>query len=201
VSSRKGLPRGERPSPQTSDANSGALTYDFGVLQNRRTINFLCALACAGLMGYALYAQHGLGLEPCPLCIFQRVGIIAMGVVFLAVALHNPKRWGAYVYTGLIAISSLATLGIAARHVYVQSLPPGSVPSCGAPLDVMLKFTPLTEVIRKVLVGGGECQEVNWSFLGLSMPIWVGIVVVILGGIGIIANLRPLHRVARTAWG
>jgi disulfide bond formation protein DsbB len=171
------------------------------VLQNRRTINLICALACAGLMAYALYAQHGLGLEPCPLCIFQRVGVIAMGVVFLAAALHDPKRWGAYVYTGLIALASLATLGVAARHVYVQSLPPGSVPSCGAPLDVMLKFTPLTEVIRKVLVGGGECQEVNWSCLGLSMPMWVLIGVAVLGGVGILANLRPSRRVARTAWG
>jgi protein dithiol:quinone oxidoreductase len=201
VSSRKALLHGERPSPQTSDAISGALTYDFVVLQNRRTINLLCALACAGLMGYALYAQHGLGLEPCPLCIFQRVGIIAMGVVFLAAALHDPKRWGAWVYTVLIALSSLATIGVAARHVYVQSLPPGSVPSCGAPLDVMLKFTPLTEVVRQVLVGGGECQEVNWSFLGLSMPVWVLIAAVIVGGIGLAANLLPSRRMARTAWG
>jgi disulfide bond formation protein DsbB len=201
VSSRKGPPPGERPSPQTSDANSAALTYDFGVLQDRRNINLVCALACAGLMGYALYAQHGLGLEPCPLCIFQRVGVIAMGVVFLAAALHDPRRWGAYVYTALIGVAALATVGVAARHIYVQSLPPGTVPSCGAPLDVMLKFTPLTEVIRKVLVGGGECQEVNWSFLGLSMPVWVLIVAVILGGVGILANLRPSRRMARTAWG
>jgi disulfide bond formation protein DsbB len=196
----------ERPSPpapehSVPDAKDVALTYDFGVLQNRRIINLACALACAGLMGYALYAQHGLGLEPCPLCIFQRVGVIALGVVFLAAGLHDPRKWGGYVYAALIGLSALVTLGVAARHVYVQSLPPGSVPSCGAPLDVMLKFTPLTEVIRKVLVGGGECQEVNWSFLGLSMPMWVLITALVLGGIGVIANLRPSRRVARTAWG
>ena len=152
-------------------------------------------------MGYALYAQYGLGLEPCPLCIFQRVGVIAMGVVFLLATLHHPKRWGTYVYAVLIGLTSLATAGVAARHVYVQSLPPGTVPSCGAPLDVLLKVNPLTEVIRKVLVGGGECQEVNWQFLGLSMPAWVLVAAVVLGFVGVVANSRVRPRVPRTAWG
>ena len=77
---------------------------------------------------------------------------------------------------------ALATLGVAARHVYVQSLPPGSLPSCGAPLAVLLKFTPVFEVIRKVLTGSGECGEVNWRFLGLAMPAWVLIWALALGG-------------------
>ena len=75
----------------------------------------------------------------------------------------------------LIGMAALATLAVAARHVYVQSLPPGSLPSCGAPLSVLLKFTPLFEVIRKVLTGSGECGEVNWRFLGLAMPAWVAL--------------------------
>lgn len=160
------------------------------MLNNRRLLNLAGFVACAALMGYALYAQHVLGLEPCPLCIFQRIGVIALGVVFLVAALHNPRGWGAYVYAGLIGVAALATAGVSARHVYVQSLPPGSVPSCGAPLDVMLQFTPLLEVIRKVLVGGGECQEVNWTFLGLSMPAWVLICAVLLGAFGVAANVR-----------
>lgn len=141
-------------------------------------------------MGYALYAQHVLMLAPCPLCIFQRIGIISLGVVFLIAAIHHPRSWGSYVYAGLTTLAALITIGVAARHVYVQSLPPGSVPSCGAPLDVLLKFTPITEVIRKVLIGGGECQEVGWTFLGLAMPAWVLICAVLLGALGLYANLR-----------
>jgi len=160
------------------------------VLNNRRLINFAGFLACAGLMGYALYAQYGLGLDPCPLCIFQRIGIMALGVVFLVAALHHPRRWGAYVYAALIGIAALATMGVSGRHLYVQSLPPGAVPSCGAPLDVMWQFTPWNEVIRKVLVGGGECQQVNWTFLGLSMPAWVLACALVLGVVGVVANLR-----------
>lgn len=139
-------------------------------------------------MAYALYSQFQLGLEPCPLCIFQRIGIAALGVVFLVAALHHPRDWGMRVYAVLIAVAALATVGVAARHLYVQHLPPGSLPSCGAPLGVLLKFTPVFEVIRKVLTGSGECSEVNWRFLGLAMPAWVLIWAVFLGGLGVAAN-------------
>ena len=62
--------------------------------------------------------------------------------------------------------------------------------SSDLPLAIMLKFMPLTEVIRKVLTGSGECGEVNWRFLGLAMPAWVLIWAVLLGAAGVVANLR-----------
>ena len=156
---------------------------------HRRLINFAGFAACAALLAYALYSQFYLGLDPCPLCIFQRIGVALLGVVFLAAALHDPRGRAAFGYALLIAAAALATLAVAARHVYVQSLPPGSLPSCGAPLAVLLKFTPLWQVIRKVLTGSGECGEVNWRFLGLAMPVWVLIWALILGGLGVTANL------------
>jgi protein dithiol:quinone oxidoreductase len=160
------------------------------VLNNRRLINLAGFLACAALFAYALYTQYVDGLEPCPLCIFQRIGIAALGVVFLAAGLHNPRTWGAGIYAGLMGVVALATVGVAARHVYVQHLPPGSVPSCGAPLEVLLQFTPVTEVIRKVLTGSGECGQVNWTFLGLAMPAWVLICAALLGIVGVRGNIR-----------
>jgi protein dithiol:quinone oxidoreductase len=156
----------------------------------RRFVNLGGFAICAALIAYALYSQLYLGLEPCPLCIFQRIGIALLGVVFLAAALHHPRGWGRYLYALGIALSALATLLVAARHVYVQSLPPGTLPSCGAPLSVLLKFTPLWEVVRKVLTGSGECSEVNWRLLGLTMPIWVLLWALALGSVGVIANLR-----------
>jgi len=142
------------------------------------------------MLSYALYAQYGLALEPCPLCIFQRVAIIALGVVFLAAALQHPGGSGRYVYAALIGLAALATAALATRHLYIQSQPPGSIPSCGAPLEVMLKFSPLTEVVRKVLTGGGECSQVNWSFAGLAMPAWLLIAALVLGVAGVLANSR-----------
>jgi disulfide bond formation protein DsbB len=157
---------------------------------NRRLINFAGAAACFGMLAFALYSEYVLNLEPCPLCIFQRIGVIALGVIFLAAAIHHPKRrGGAWTYTVLIALAALATIGVAARHVYIQSLPPGSIPACGAPFNVLLQMFNPWQVLVKVLHAGGECAVVNWTLLGLSMPAWVLFCVLILGGAGVIANI------------
>ena len=157
---------------------------------SRRLGNALGFLACAGLIVYALYAEHVLGLAPCPLCIFQRVAVIVMGIFFLIAALHHPGRTGARIYTVLIGIAGLAGISIAARHIWIQAQPPGSVAACGADLDYMLDILPLTEVVSKVLTGSGECGTVDWQFLGLSMPWWVLISLVALGAWAALVNFR-----------
>jgi disulfide bond formation protein DsbB len=152
--------------------------------------NLLGFAACAGLLAYAYYAQFVLHLEPCPLCIFQRVGVFAIGFVFLIAAVHDPVGWTRRVYASLLALSALATIGVAVRHLYIQSLPEGSVPACGASLDFMLKVFSLSEVLVKVLTGSGECAKVTWAFLGLAMPAWVLIAALALGLYGTWINLR-----------
>jgi disulfide bond formation protein DsbB len=164
------------------------------MLAQRRLLNFAGALACAALLGFALYAQYELHLEPCPLCMFQRIGVAVLGVVFLAAAIHNPRGRGVYVYAALSALAALATIGVATRHVYIQSQPPGTFPACGAPLEVLFQMFSALEVIRKVLHAGGECAVINWTFLGLSMPAWVLICVLVLGALGLIANRRPTRQ-------
>ena len=159
------------------------------MLRNRRLLNAAGAVACFAMLGYAYFEQHVEHLEPCPLCMFQRITVFALGVVFAIAAIHHPRRWGSYVYAFLIAVAALATVGVAARHVYVQSLPPGSIPACGAPLETLVRMFPLTEVIRKVLRAGGECAEINWTFLGLAMPSWVLLCAAVLGTFGVLANL------------
>jgi disulfide bond formation protein DsbB len=155
-----------------------------------RLANLLGFLACVGLLGYAYFAQYVLHLDPCPLCIFQRVGVLALGVSFMFAAVHGPKRWGRTVYAVLIVVAALATIGVAVRQLYIQSLPPGTVPSCGAGLDYMLKVLPLEEVLRKVLSGSGECAKVDWRLFGLAMPAWVLIAAAAVGTYGAWANLR-----------
>jgi disulfide bond formation protein DsbB len=166
----------------------------------RRGRNLLGFAVCAGLLGYAWYAQVVLQLEPCPLCIFQRIGIAAIGVLFLAAALHDPRRWGARVYGLLQLIAALGTVGIAARHIWIQHQPEGSVPACGATLSYMLDILPLTAVIRKVLTGSGECARVTWRFLDLSMPTWVLIAALALALWAIYTNLTP-RRLGRAPGG
>lgn len=154
----------------------------------RRTANLLGFLACVALMAYALYSEHILGLEPCPLCIFQRVAVIAVGALFLIAAIHNPARKGALYYSALILIAALTGIGIAARHLWIQAQPAGTVAACGAGLDYMMDILPLREVIATVLTGSGECGTVSWRFLGLAMPGWVLIALVALAAWALVAN-------------
>jgi disulfide bond formation protein DsbB len=142
------------------------------VLPGRRLAYFMGFLICAGLMAFALYLQYGLDLEPCPLCIFQRVAVIATGVILLVAALHNPGRAGASFYAVLTLITSGIGAGLAAWHIWIQGQPKGSVAACGMGLDYMLETLPLTDVISRVLKGSGECAEQGWLFLGLAIPSW-----------------------------
>jgi disulfide bond formation protein DsbB len=155
----------------------------------RRRGNLLGLLACAGLMGYALFVQHVLGLEPCPLCILQRIAVISAGVLFLAAYLHDPGDRGARVYGTLIDLAALAGVAVAARHMWIIAQPPGTVAECGASLDYMMDVLPLHEVLGKVLTGSGECAEIDWMFLGLNMPTWVLICLVLVGAWGLLVNV------------
>ncbi|MGH8265391.1 MAG: disulfide bond formation protein B [Steroidobacteraceae bacterium] len=163
---------------------------------SQRVANLVGFAACAGLMGYALYAEHVLHLEPCPLCIFQRIAVIAIGIVFLLAALQDAKPVGSRVYAGLIVLAAGAGSAVAMRHLWIQSLPADKVPACGAPLDQLMQLLPLRNVIETVLRGDGECAKANWKFLGLAMPAWVLIACVALALWGLYFNLRrPSRRV------
>jgi len=161
-------------------------------LPNQRLLNLTGFLCCAGLMGFALYAQHVLLLDPCPLCVFQRVAVISIGIVFLIAALHDPSGWGRRVYSVLLALFAAGGAGVAAWHVRLQNLPASEVPACGPGLGYMLENFPVGEALRMVFEGSGECADVVWSFLGLSMPAWVLVSVLGLGIAGVWNNLRKL---------
>jgi disulfide bond formation protein DsbB len=158
------------------------------MFDRRQKINLACALLCAAMLGYAIFAEKVLGLLPCPLCMFQRVCIGALGVVFLIAGLHRVRYHGAIVYGGFLTVFAAAAIWVAGRHVWIQAQPPGTVPACGAPLDTMMQMFPVLEVVRKVMTGGGECGTIDWTFLGLSMPMWVLISAVTLGLIGLVNN-------------
>ncbi|MCY4228828.1 MAG: disulfide bond formation protein B [Gammaproteobacteria bacterium] len=139
---------------------------------SQRSFSLVGFACCAGLVATALYFQHIDGLEPCPLCIFQRVAFMLMGAVFLIAALHNPKSAGMRVYGGLATVAGLVGIAIAARHVWLQNAPEDQVPECGPGLDFMIEVLPFHVMLEKVFMGSGECAEVSWTFLGLSMPAW-----------------------------
>ena len=157
---------------------------------NKRWINLLGFVSCIGLMAYALYSQYVLLLDPCPLCILQRVAVIGFGIWFLLASLHNCRGWGRWIYAFLFTITTIFGATVAGRHVWLQSLPADQVPACGPGLGYMLDRFPLSKTLDMVFTGSGECANVDWNFLGLSMPTWVLIWIIGLGLVGLFNNLR-----------
>ena len=162
--------------------------------RGRRGANMLGVVAVVGLMGYALYEQHVVGLEVCPLCVLQRVGMIALGFVFLAAALHSARGGVARVYSVLGALVALTGAGVSAWHFRLQHLPPDQVPSCGPGFDYIIDAFPLADALKMIFQGSGECAQVNWAFLGLSMPGWVFLWFLGLGALIAAANWRKIAR-------
>jgi len=136
----------------------------------------LAAVACVLLIVTALYMQYGMGLEPCPLCIFQRIAVIALAVLSVVAALANPQGWGRRLVGLLVAITAIGGGAVAGRQVWLQHLPEDQVPSCGPGLDYMLDVFPWRKVVELVLSGSGECAEVHWRLLGLSIAEWMLVV-------------------------
>ncbi len=137
-----------------------------------RVWSICVVLSCACLLSFAFYNQYIEYVDPCPLCIFQRIVFFSMGLLALVAAIYNPQRVGRWIYAWLMAAIAMLGALIAGRHVWLQSLPPGEAPECGPGLNYMLENLPLSEVLSTVLKGSGSCAEVKWSFWGMSMPMW-----------------------------
>jgi protein dithiol:quinone oxidoreductase len=137
-----------------------------------RVIFAVLFLACASLLGYGYYLQYFKDLEPCPLCIFQRVCYALLGLIALVAMLHNAGRRGTRAYAVLSGIPAIAGLVFAGRQTWLQHLPPDQVPACGPGLEYWMKTLPIADTIKKVFRGTGECAKVDWTFLGLSIAEW-----------------------------
>jgi disulfide bond formation protein DsbB len=155
-----------------------------------RQLNLAGFIACAGMIAYALYAEHVLMLIPCPLCVFQRIAVIGLALVFLLAAVHHPSGWGRSVYAGLLFLVSGAGISVAGRHVWLQNLPPDEVPSCGPGFDYIIDSFPLADALQLIFSGSGECASIDWLFLGLSMPAWTLMAFLSVGAFGIWNNMR-----------
>ncbi len=141
-------------------------------MPSSRILNLAGFIACALLIAFAYYLEYVQGLEPCPLCMAQRLAVIAVGLVLLVAALHNPAVLGRRVYAGLTLLFAGAGAALAGRQLWLQSLPADQVPACGPGLDYMLEVFPLSEVVLMMIKGTGDCAEVDWTFLGLSIAGW-----------------------------
>ncbi|MDO9047997.1 MAG: disulfide bond formation protein B [Methylobacter sp.] len=139
---------------------------------NSRIWFFLGFLGCVFLLSMGAYFQFVQGLDPCPLCISQRIAILLTGLVFLIAAIHNPGQKGVTAYAIAGAVTALCGAAISTRHVWIQHLPADKVPECGPGLEYVLQNFPLFETVKLMLSGTGDCAKVDWTMLGFSMPAW-----------------------------
>ena len=157
---------------------------------NQRTVFTAGFAVCVGLMAVALYLQHVVKLEPCPLCILQRIAVIAIGLALLVGALHNPGIAGRRVYAGATMLFAIFGTVVAARHVWLQ-FTPNRVAECGIGLEDMIEMFPLSKTMALVFRGSGDCSEVQWAFLGLTIPSWM---LIVFGGFIAFALLLAFSR-------
>ena len=141
-------------------------------------------------MSFALFLQYVEHQDPCPLCMVQRVIFIAIMIVFILAALHGPRRAGERVYAALILVLSLTGVGVAARHIWIQNLPKDQVPACGPGLDYMLETMPMSNVLKELMHGSGECAEKGWTFLTLGIPQWSLLCYIALGVWAVLITIR-----------
>ena len=158
---------------------------------SNRPYYFLLFFACHELIIAAYYFEIYLGLDPCPLCMVSRAVIITLGLSFLLAALHNPQKLTRKIYHVLFSFIAFLGVLVSGRHIYLQSLPPEDVPSCGPGLDYMLETLPMSDVLKQVMHGSGECAEVSWQFLSLSMPVWMLIIYLSLMTLSLVTLFKP----------
>ena len=141
-------------------------------MYNSRKFFITVFAICIGLLIFGLYLEHIQGLEACPLCIFQRIAYTVIIFITLIGAIHNPRNLLQIIYKLLIVISSITGAAIAGRQIWLQHLPPELVPECGPGLDYMFNVFPFGEALKMIFTGSGECAEVKWRFIGLSIAEW-----------------------------
>ncbi|TBR41238.1 disulfide bond formation protein B [Marinomonas agarivorans] len=151
--------------------NQTLTAFHYKQLLSPAFLHYFIAGAAFALLGIAFYMEYVMGLEPCPLCMLQRIVFFFIGVISLVSALRKSYSCTVkYIYS--IIVLSLIGSALSIRHLYLQNLPYDELPACLPGLSYMVKTFPLQDILNAMIMGTGECGDVLWTFLGLSIPGW-----------------------------
>jgi len=139
-------------------------------------------LASFGLVAFAIYIQTRDNIDPCPLCISQRIVYLGLGVAFLWAALHNPVGLWRKLYGALQFVIAAVGAGIALRHIWIQRNPDQVMSECGAGFDYLFERFPLQKALQLIFQGTGECSAIDWTLLGFTIPELSLVAFMMLGG-------------------
>ncbi|MCK5894022.1 MAG: disulfide bond formation protein B [Endozoicomonadaceae bacterium] len=155
-----------------------------------RYLYILAFLAVVGLLITAMIFEYVMMLEPCPLCITQRITFIILGLIALAAAIHNPTGRSLRSYGILMIVFAVVGVGLATRQLYLQGLPPEHAPACMPGIEYLVDILPMNELINIMFKGTGDCAKVQWHFLGLTIPGWTLITFIGYGIFGVLELIR-----------
>jgi disulfide bond formation protein DsbB len=164
------------------------------LLNHPRRVWLCIALTCLGLLSFGMYLQHVVGLEPCPMCIVQRYVMVLMGLVAVLGAVLSGRSASLTVGSVLVLLAGGGAY-VAARQTWLQWYPP-EVVSCGRDFYGMIETFPLQRAIPMIFKGGGDCSNVDWTFLGGSIANWSFVAFVGLGLLALAAFIRLLSQPA-----
>jgi disulfide bond formation protein DsbB len=165
----------------------------FSFLSARR-FHGLVAFAAFALLAVAFYMEYQMGLEPCPLCMLQRIVFFCVGVVSLVSALTASEK-ARKVFSWIVVVLSFAGAALAIRHLYLQSLPMDELPACLPGLSYMFEVFPWQEIMQAMVMGTGECGDVVWTLFGLSIPGWTLVAFVGMAIVNIVIALRANKKI------
>lgn len=164
--------------------------------QKRMTLA-VCGLGSWGLILFSwLVLEKLLYLNPCHLCMMQRLAFLLIGLAFLLDAAFFPQSvWGSWLMKFLKYASIFFGIGLAARHLYIQSLPLEKAPKCGLDFWATLEHKGYLEGLWQSMQGTGSCAAKD-TFLGLTIPTWSMMGFLVLLVIAVICeNNKPLFRI------
>lgn len=159
--------------------------------QPRSLLALVCA-ACIAMLGFGLYLQHVVGLEPCPMCIVQRYALILVAFSAGATAFANRKGFRVAGLAWMLLLSGFGAF-VAARQSFLQWFPPLEA-SCGRDLYGMIETFPLKHAIPMIFQGSGECTKIDWMFLGLSIANWSFVCFVVIALLALGLGFRQLKK-------
>ena len=131
---------------------------------------FLGFVLCFTTVALALVIQTTYKLEPCPLCITQRMVFMGLGVLFLIAAFIPPVSIFKKIFAVLQVLTALGGAGVAIRHWYLQANRESMIADCGVGFDYMFENFPLQKAFKLLFRGTGDCAAIDWTFLGLTLP-------------------------------
>jgi disulfide bond formation protein DsbB len=164
----------------------------FKALRTKSQLSFsLIAIACVVMLGFGLYLQHVVGLEPCPMCIVQRYALIGVALMAAMSALCQ-RRWAIFSFGFLSVVLAVFGAFVAARQSWLQWYPP-EVFTCGRDFYGIIENTPMRRAIPMIFKGSGDCTKVDWTLLGGSIANWSFVCFIALALLAIYGTLKALQ--------